>query len=86
MVIYPEYISLRNFADALFINYPNEQLPILENEKDWVEWASVLSGTGIFLRNNVPTPVSLKEGKKEIYFDTWQDWAKALYITMINVD
>lgn len=83
-VIFPEYISLKDIAAALVFDYPDEPLPILEDEANWQEWGQIVAGTGIFARAAVPPPFSIVGGKKESSFGTWQDWFKTLYTVMSN--
>ena len=83
-VVWPEYIGLKDWAAALIVDFPNENLPILENEKEWQDWGVKVISTGVFAKGSIPAPFSVKEGKKSINFDQWQEWAKIVYNIMAN--
>jgi len=82
MIIWPEYISLKDWAADLIGTYSKEFLPILEDEDKWQEWGAIVAGTGIFAKAGVPTPFSLVQGKKQADFESWQEWAKIIYINV----
>jgi hypothetical protein len=84
MVVWPEYINLKDWVANLIHDYPEEYLPLLDDEKKWEDWASIVAGTGIFARNNIPAPFSITEEGKKKEFATWEDWAKVVYNLMIN--
>jgi hypothetical protein len=79
IIVWPEYITLKNWAGALLEQYPRESLPMLIDENKWEEWAAVVSTTGPFLRLSIPTPVAIKEGQRVSSFNNWQEWAKVFY-------
>jgi hypothetical protein len=83
-VVWPEYIALKDWAAALTVDFPNENIPLLENEEKWQEWGNIVISTGIFAKAGIPAPFSVKEGKKSINFDKWQEWAKIVYNIMAN--
>lgn len=83
-VIWPEYISLRDWSAALIADYPEENLPLLDNEDKWQDWAAVVCGSGIFERANIPSPFVIEEGRKKSNFAEWQDWAKIVYTNLAN--
>lgn len=71
-MILPEFISLRDWADSLIIDFPNDNVPIIYNEEDWKRWGnSVVTG---------PSFQSLQAPNTDLY-DNWQDWAFVLYRT-----
>ena len=84
MIIWPEYISIKDWAANLVYDYPKEHLPILEDEEKWEDWAAIVAGTGVFARNDIPAPFSFEEGEKKQEFKDWQEWAKTVYNLMIN--
>lgn len=84
MIIWPEYIDIKDWAANLIVDYPNEYLPILEDADKWENWASIVAGTGVFARNDIPAPFSVTEGEKKQEFKDWQEWAKTVYNLMIN--
>ncbi|HUV84864.1 MAG TPA: hypothetical protein VMV86_04095 [Methanosarcinales archaeon] len=83
-VIYPEYISIKNWAAALVADYPNEFLPILQDENKWKEWGSTVVSSGAFAKLNIPAPFKIIEGQRKDAFKTWQSWAKVFYLQMSN--
>ena len=84
MIIWPEYIELKDWAANLVYDYPEEYLPVLEDEDKWEDWASVVAGTGVFARLQIPVPFKLEEGGKKEGFKDWQEWAKAFYNVIMN--
>jgi hypothetical protein len=84
MIVWPEYIDIKDWAANLIVDYPDEYLPILEDADKWEDWASIVAGTGVFARNDIPVPFSVTEGKKKQEFKDWQEWAKTVYNLMIN--
>ncbi len=84
MIVWPEYIDVKDWAANLIVDYPDEYLPILEDADKWEDWASTVAGTGVFARNDIPAPFSVTEGEKKQDFKDWQEWAKTVYNLMIN--
>jgi hypothetical protein len=85
-MVIPEYIDLKYWAAQLIVDYPNENLPILDDEKKWPEWGAAVVGSGIFARNNAPSPFTISEGRKKSNFEDWHTWARALYIAMLDTE
>ena len=84
MIVWPEYIDIKDWAANLIADYPNEYLPILEDEGKWDDWASIVASSGIFARNDIPAPFSVEEGGKKQEFKDWQEWAKTVYNLMMS--
>lgn len=84
MIVWPEYIDIKDWAANLIADYPDEYLPILEDESKWEDWGAVVAGSGIFARNNIPAPSSVEKGEKKPEFKDWQEWAKTVYNLMMN--
>jgi hypothetical protein len=84
MIVWPEYIDIKDWAANLIVDYPDEYLPVFEDADKWEDWASIVAGTGIFARNDIPAPFSVTEGEKKQEFKDWQEWAKTVYNLMIN--
>ncbi len=78
-VVWPEYISLRDWSSRLIADFTEEQLPLLDKEEDWEEWATTVASMGIFERAGVPVPTEIQQGQQESLFPSWQDWAKIVY-------
>ena len=83
-IVWPEFITLKLWADTLCGTYSQEFLPVLKEEKDFLEWAAIVAGTGIFAQKGVPSPLSISSGKKQGSFSSWQEWAKKVYSIFIN--
>lgn len=86
MVVWPEYISLRDWSSRLIADYTREQLPLLDNEDDWQEWAALVATTGIFERAGVPAPFEISEGQEKPLFTAWEDWAKIVYMVISDTE
>jgi len=72
-MILPENVTLRMWAGSLIIDFPEDDIPILIDEKDWKEWGNFLIESTSFIQNNAPSTA--------IYQD-WKEWASAVYFTM----
>jgi len=83
-IIWPEYIDLPHWSASLVADYPQEFLPILDNDNDWQEWGAIIVSTGVFARLGIPAPFSLEEGAKKQEFADWREWAKIVYNLMSN--
>jgi hypothetical protein len=81
-VVWPYNISLKYWAACLIADFPEEGLPILEDEANWQEWGTQVAATGIFQRAAIPSPLSFKKGNKEEVFTDWNKWAKIVYTIM----
>lgn len=84
-IVYPEYISLKDWAGALMTDYPEAFLPILEDENKWQDWGAAVAASPFFKASRVPTPFSVTAAGKEEKFKSWQEWAKAVYICMNGI-
>jgi hypothetical protein len=87
MIIWPEYITIKDWADNLHQDYPNEFLPVLEEEDNWPEWGTLVAGTGVFSEQNIPTPSTPRDTDledKKTSFNSWEEWAKTVYNIMID--
>jgi hypothetical protein len=82
MMVMPKYITLKNWAGSLNIDYPNDILPILRNEEEWEEWATIVANTGSFKNAAIPTPTSLKKEQNNNEPSNWNEWAKIVYYIM----
>lgn len=74
-MILPQGINLRAWANSLFVDFPNDNIPILLQEEDWKEWGNQLIQAESFFSNNAPTT--------ETYND-WQPWANHVFYVMNN--
>lgn len=83
-VIWPEYITVKDWADRLVSDFLSESIPILENDANWESWGNIVATTGVFADAGVPSPFSIIDGKKQPNFKTWEDWAKNVYNLMAN--
>jgi hypothetical protein len=83
-VIWPAYISLTDWAAALLQDYPDENLPILQDEESWEDWGNIVANSGIFARAAIPMPTSIKSGEIKKNFQTWDKWAEIVYTIMAD--
>lgn len=86
-IIYPDNISLRDWADNLVGDYPDDFLPILEGElgeEIWKPWGAIVASTGVFARAAIPAPFEMQDGVKKDNFSSWQEWARAVYAVVNN--
>lgn len=74
-MILPIETTLRNWADSLFIDFPNDDIPILITEDNWKEWGNQLIQADSFFDNNAPST--------DVYND-WQQWANHVFYVMNN--
>jgi len=74
-MILPEFISLQDWAASLIIDFPDENIPFLSDEKNWKEWGSYLIYLDSFQENEAPDPFN---------YNDWRDWARQVYFTMNN--
>lgn len=81
-VVWPFNIDIKYWAACLVADFPNENLPILENKDNWQEWGTIIAGTGVFQRANIPAPLSFKNGIKVEVFNEWEKWAKVVFTIM----
>lgn len=86
MVVWPEYISLRDWSSCLIADYNAEQLPLLDDETSWEEWGTTVATTGIFERAGVPAPFEIEQGEKTPQFGSWQEWAKTVYMLILEAE
>lgn len=84
MIVNPEFVSLKNWSAALVIDFPSELLPILTDENKWQEWAAIVVTTGIFSKYGLPSPYVVKNGIRDSRFREWKEWAKVVYMSLIN--
>lgn len=73
VITIPEAITLSKWANALIIDFPNDNIPILEDETKWKEWGDVLIQENSFSRNGAPGTQN---------YSDWHAWAKAIFYTM----
>ena len=69
-MIQPNMIDFMDWAKSLIIDFPNDDIPFLDNEDDWQEWGNFLVQEDSFARNNAPPT--------QMYQDKW-DWAYDIY-------
>lgn len=71
----PKYVKIEEWAASLLIDFPNDDIPILQDEKDWKDWGNRLVEIPTFLNSGAPSTV---------HFDDSQKWMDAVYFTMSN--
>lgn len=75
-MILPVKISLKNWAASLIIDFPRDNIPILTDESQWKDWGNKLILETSFA--NLGSPSTM-------HFNSWSDWASAVYNVMQNV-
>lgn len=83
-IVYPEYKSLKIWANTLVADNPTYFLPALHDENKWQEWGAAVAGTGIFKRYGVPPPYAIYKGNRKDNFKDWQQWAKVVCLLLNN--
>lgn len=71
----PKYVSLQNFAGSLVVDFPTDNVPILQNDKDWRKWASMLVQENTFANNGAPGPFGFQDASV---------WSQALFKAMAS--
>lgn len=74
-MVLPIGIDLNTWACNLFIDFPDDNVPILYDDSQWKEWGDQLVQCTTFAENEAPSTVD---------YNDWQTWAQALYYTMNN--
>lgn len=74
-MVQPRFISLANWAASLVIDFPDDDIPLLYNEKDWKNWGNFLVQCTNFASNGAPGATFYKE---------WQPWAMDVFKVMAN--
>lgn len=74
-MIIPEYISLKDWSASLIIDFPLDNIPILEDDNNWRLWGNLLIETKSFAINYAPGTQG---------YPDWKSWAKDLFFTMNN--
>ena len=82
--VYPKYINAKYWFASLCDDYPDSPLPVLHDERKWDFVAQAIIGIEPFLSAGIPSPYKDSDTiKKEITFETWEDWAKTVYLIML---
>lgn len=74
-MVLPEFITLPNWAMTLIIDFPDDNVPLLTDEKNWRDWGDLLVQEGSFIENNAPGT---------LYYKDWKEWADEVYFVMNN--
>lgn len=74
-MVIPKNITLSLWAASLIIDFPNDDMPILKDEKDWKLWGNFVAQGNSFLVNNAPFTGG---------YDDWRTWADNVYKAMLN--
>ncbi len=74
-MILPKDVSLKNFAASLIIDYPNDNIPMLTDIKQWKKWGSMVVQESSFTNQGAPGPG---------LFKTPQAWTQGLFKAMSN--
>lgn len=71
----PILTDLKTWSSSLIIDFPNDNVPILSDEKKWKLWGNTLIQENSFAENGAP-------GTEK--FDDWQSWAQSVFKQMAN--
>jgi hypothetical protein len=71
----PKLATLKQWAASLIIDFPNDEVPLLQQEQDWREWGDALIQEGSFSRNGAPDTR---------LYQNWTDWAEVIFYAMAN--
>lgn len=74
-MILPLHTNLAEWASSLIIDFPNDDIPILEKDTDWQLWGGFLVQEPSFEQAFAPSPY---------FYDDWRAWAIDVYYTMAN--
>lgn len=72
-MVLPELMSFLDWADNLQIEFPKGNIPRIDDENDWQDWAEALLQIDELDNYNIPTPFQ---------FNDWREWA-ARFIEVI---
>lgn len=71
----PRFTSLKDWANSLVIDFPDDDIPLLRHEDDWKSWGNFLIQEDSFADNAAPTTDTFKD---------WKSWADRVFLTMTN--
>lgn len=72
----PQFTTLKKWADSLIIDFPSDNIPILQNEEKWKDWGDLLIQENSFSRSAAP-------GTR--FYSDWEEWAMAVFYAMVQV-
>jgi hypothetical protein len=67
--------TLSKWAQSLIIDFPLDNIPILQDEKNWKPWGNTVIQGNSFLKNAAPSPKTYKNPN---------DWAMDVFRAMAN--
>jgi hypothetical protein len=71
----PDYATINEWSSSLLVDFANDNLPILTDNKDWKSWGNYVIQADSFSSNACPGT--------DMY-DNWKDWAGEVYFCMTN--
>lgn len=74
-MVLPIGIDLLYWAANLLIDFPNDDIPLLYDDKQWREWGDQLVQCTTFAENQAPQTGD---------YEDWNTWAQAVYYNMNN--
>lgn len=74
-MIIPNLTSLKNFSSSLIIDFPDDNIIILDDKNNWKEWGDQLVQSESFIQNSAPGTQN---------YNNWKDWAQDLFFVMNN--
>jgi len=74
-MVQPIGIDLLTWAGTLFVDFPNDDIPVLIEESEWKSWGDDLIDCNSFALNDAPPTFR---------YEDWRIWAWEVYSTMAN--
>lgn len=71
----PDHTDIKTWFSSLLIDFPNDNIPILTDNKNWKSVGNHIIQGGIFATNSCPATDT---------YDEWLAWAKDFYFCMAN--
>lgn len=71
----PNDATLSDWAASLIIDFPQDNVPVLRDEKEWKLWGNLLIEENSFAINGAP-------GTSE--YTDWKSWAREVFYSMNN--
>lgn len=85
-IIWPDYISLKEWADNLVRDYYEYNLPIYIEGTEWEKWADKVAKTEPFSSYGIRSPLRINfvSSSADLLYNSWEDWVKDFYKVIIN--
>ncbi len=74
-MIMPDSSSLSTWSSSVITDFPNDNVPILDDEEKWREWGDTISSCQTFATQACPATHN---------YEDWKSWAQDVYFSMSN--